>query len=196
MNKGQLLFPIMLVALLLNAPGASGQEESEGKKEVKQSGYINITEFNFCSGIGYVKSGTYSELNDEMSWGIKNISAILASEGTSVGIGIGFDAYENETLMPVTADMRLKLIKGRYSPGINTCIGYSLGLDTDEKGLTMGISAGFKAYLSKSIALMFNIGYKMQEKNVDVVTQYYYFSTVTEEQAKLNFLYLGFAICL
>jgi hypothetical protein len=134
--------------------------------DFKKSGYINITEINFCPGIGDVKYENFKVKNDDNSFGFRTINGYQLNEHLSLGIGIGIDKYKNATLMPITFDGRATILKGKVSPVFTANVGYSVGLNDVKGGLIINPQIGVKIFISKTVAYIFNIGYKWQAQEV------------------------------
>lgn len=151
---------------------------SDKPTDFKKSGYINITEINFCPGIGDVKFRDFKVKNDDNSFGFRTINGYQLNEHLSLGIGIGIDKYKDATLMPITFDGRATILKGKVSPVFTANVGYSVGLNDVKGGLIINPQIGVKTYISKSVAYIFNIGYKWQAQEVSY--PYTFRSTKTE----------------
>ncbi len=138
-------------------------KKSSQINDFKKRGYINITEINYCPGIGSSNSGNYS-------LGFRTVNGYQLNEYLSLGIGLGIDANKIQTLLPITFDLRATILKGIVSPVFNVNIGYAYLLNNKNSnyyselngGLIINPSFGIKTYISKNTAFLFNIGYKMQ----------------------------------
>jgi hypothetical protein len=146
---------------------------SEKVTDYKKSGFINISEVSFCPGVGNVKVGSYSFKNEDYSFGFRTINGAQVNEHLSLGIGLGIDKYKNTSLLPITFDARATFLKGKVSPVFTANIGYAISLDGDKGGLVINPQIGVKAYISKTVAYLFNIGYKWQGQEVLVPTDTY-----------------------
>ena len=134
--------------------------------EHKKSGYINLTEINYCPGIGDIKVGSYSVKNKDYSFGLRTINSFQLNEHMSFGIGIGIDKYVYATMLPITFDARATILKGKVSPVFAANIGYAFGFNHAIGGLIINPQIGIKIYILKNVAYLFNIGYKLQAQNV------------------------------
>jgi hypothetical protein len=175
--------------------------------EYKKKGYINITEINFCPGVTGSKINEVKVQNQDLSFGFKTVNGYQANEHFSIGLGLGIDKYQNATLLPITLDMRVPVVKGKSSPVFNFAIGHAAGLNDVKGGLTTNFSFGLRSYFSKSAAFLFNIGYKLQSTeisyynytNYNVVYQngfpIYYSPSLLTEKVTFGFLSvnLGFS---
>lgn len=135
--------------------------------DFKKSGYINLTEISFCPGIGTINVDNFLLRNEDYSFGFKTINGYQINEHLSLGIGIGIDKYLNATLLPITLDTRVTILKGRISPTFNAIAGYSIGKSERECGLVVNPSFGIKIYITKNVGSYFNFGYKWQSKKID-----------------------------
>ena len=143
-------------------------------KDFKKKGYINITEINYNPGTGSTNTGNYTI-------GFKTVNGYQLNEHLSLGIGLGIDGNKNQTLLPITADIRGTILKGVVSPVINMNVGYSLLLNAKNNniyselkgGLVINPSFGIKTYISQNVAFLFNIGYKMQWQTLEYNDAYY-----------------------
>ena len=151
---------------------------SKVNNEVKIT-FINLTENNFNPGIGYVKVGNSSIKNQDFSFGFRTVNGIKINEHFSLGIGIGIDKYKYATLLPITLDTRVSILKGKTSPVISNSIGYSISLNDINGGLVINPQIGIRTYISKNVAYLFNVGYKWQALPLQVLNYDYYNSGIT-----------------
>jgi len=137
------------------------KEKKPGASEVgmyKSSGYLNITR------VGVLAGGQSTMFSASITNGVQ------VGEYFSLGLGVGFDNYPNETVLPLFLDFRGYLLEGQIAPMIFADLGYSLGKVTardewDAGGLMFSIGAGVQLKTSASTSVMFEIGYKYQELN-------------------------------
>ncbi|MDP1745741.1 MAG: hypothetical protein Q8L90_09200, partial [Bacteroidota bacterium] len=81
------------------------------------------------------------------------------------------DGDNKGALIPFTIDTRINFRKGKICPVLNLNAGYSVGVQ-NSSGLAANPSIGMKLYLTKKIAYIFNIGYKVQQQNVNLPDEY------------------------
>lgn len=161
--------------------------------DLKKSGFINLTEINYCPGIGRVKYGNYDFENIDYSFGFRTVNGFQLNEHLSLGIGIGIDKYKNVTLLPITFDARATILKGKVSPVFTMNAGYAVGLDDVKGGIVINPQIGIKTYISNNVAYVFNIGYKLQRQEVTYLTSYnnyYYYNTYTENTENIFFQFI------
>lgn len=145
--------------------------------DYKKKGYINITEPGFGFGINTINTshGSFDISKGDPIIGIRTINGYQLNEHYSFGLGIGFEAILDGTkkgaLVPLTGDVRINFKKGKLSPTLNLNGGYSIGFQ-NSSGLTANPSIGLRLYLTKKIAFLANIGYKVQQQNVKRWDQY------------------------
>ncbi len=170
---------------------------SSNLTDFKKSGFINISEVSFCPGVGNVKFADYSVKNEDYSFGFRTINGYQVNEHLSLGVGLGIDKYKNVSMLPITFDARATFLKGKVSPVFTANIGYAINLDGEKGGLVINPQIGVKAYISKNIAYLFNIGYKWQGQEVLIPYGYdfYYGYTNKKENAFYQFITIstGFA---
>lgn len=152
-----------------NIPVENLTKGSKGT-EFKKKGFINLTEINYCHGIGSVYVQDYYEKSDAYSFGFRTVSGYQFNEHLSLGIGVGIDKYNNATYLPITFDVRATILKGKVSPVFAASIGYAVGSNTINYGLFINPQIGFKTYISKNVAYLFNVGLKWQEQDVLIYT--------------------------
>jgi hypothetical protein len=143
------------------------EEAPKPKREIKQKGYTNITEFAF----GFRQAFTY---------GIHTINGYLVNPYFSVGLGVGIEAYPSNLFgkwddatwatLPMFIDVRANFVNGPITPVFSFGAGYSIPLDVSFPhenigGVLINPALGMKFFVSKSTALNFSLGYRFQELN-------------------------------
>jgi hypothetical protein len=155
---------------------------SSNMTDFKKSGFINLTEINYCPGVGDVKIGNNTIENVDYSFGFRLINGYQFNEHLSLGLGIGIDRYKNTTFLPLTFDVRATILKGKVSPAFTANVGYAIGLGDVKGGLVINPQIGIKTYISKNVAYLFNIGYKLQAQEILYsYRNYNYYDTKTEK---------------
>ena len=92
-------------------------------------------------------------------------------EYSSLGLGVGWDAYGGRSMIPLFVDARTSLIKGQASPFVFTDLGYSYGkLDGayrwDAGGFVLNAGAGFVVHSSTAVSFVMQVSYHLQRANV------------------------------
>lgn len=151
----------------------------------KKNGFINLTEINYCLGVGDIKVNGDLFKNEDYSFGLKTTNGYQFNEHFSLGIALGFDKYRYASFSPVLLDLRVKMIKGRTSPVLNISTGYSFGISGIAGGLTINPSFGINTYIFQDATYFFNIGYKLQQQTYEYTivkgTYYKTYELKTEE---------------
>jgi sRNA-binding regulator protein Hfq len=150
----------------INNNSNNSGNDTQTTGEFKKKGFINLTEINYCPGVGDVKFENLSAKNEDYSFGFKTVLGYQFNEHLSLGLGVGIDKYKNIELLPLTLDTRVSILKGKVSPVFIGDIGYSFGLNGVEGGLVINPQVGIRTYISKNTAYIFNIGYKWQKQKV------------------------------
>jgi len=145
--------------------------------DYKKKGFLNITEIGFGFGVNTINTyrGSFDIDGQDPILGIRTINGYQLNEYFSFGLGVGFEAFldgDNKgALIPFTVDTRINFRKGKISPVLNLNGGYSVGVQ-NSSGLAANPSIGMKLYLTKKIAYIFNIGYKVQQQNVKLPDEF------------------------
>ncbi len=143
----------------------------------KKKGFLNITEIGFGFGVNTINTykGSFDIEGQYPILGIRTINGYQVNEHFSFGLGVGFEAFldgdSKGALIPFTIDTRINFKKGKITPVLNLNGGYSVGVQ-NSSGLAANPSIGLKLYLTKKIAYVFNIGYKVQQQNVKLPDEY------------------------
>lgn len=145
--------------------------------DYKKKGFLSINEIGFGFGINTINTyhGSVDIAKQYPLMGLRTINGYQLNEHFSFGLGLGFEAFldgdEKGALMPITLDTRINFRKGKFTPVLNLNGGYSVGFQ-NSSGLAANPSIGIKIYLTKKIAYLFNMGYKVQQQNVKTLDQY------------------------
>jgi hypothetical protein len=140
--------------------------------DFKKSGFINQTEINYSPGIGLIEYGNNSIRNSINFIGFRTVNGYQLNQHFSFGIGIGIDNYKDETFLPVTADIRMTLLKGKASPVFTWNVGYAVGLNNIQGGVIFNPQIGIKTFISKNVAYLFNLGYKSLGQEITYIDGY------------------------
>ncbi|NNC83553.1 MAG: hypothetical protein HKN79_08245 [Flavobacteriales bacterium] len=145
----------------------TAQEESEGERE-----YIYDLQFGMLAG-GEIENETFYYRPGLMAQG-----AILTpiSPWVDLGVGVGLQSFENETILPFFLDVEAQLKEGPRSNHIRLNIGSSLGWSSFYRDLPAYEYEGgfyFSTYhqmafpLSKRTALLVALGYIHQRGEIE-----------------------------
>jgi hypothetical protein len=139
--------------------------------DYKKKGFLDITELTYGFGINTINTyhGSVAISKQFPTIGIRSINGYQFNEHISCGFGVGFEAFldgDNKgALIPLTLDFRYNFKKGKITPTVNLNGGYSVGVE-NSSGLAANPSVGMKMFLNKKMALLFNLGYKVQQQTV------------------------------
>lgn len=153
------------------------ENQLEDATDYKKKGFLTIEELNFGFGINTINTYHGSVAIDGLfpTIALRSINGYQFNEMFSVGLGVGFEAFldgDNKgALIPLTLDARMNFKKGRFSPVLNLNGGYSIGVE-NSSGLAANPAVGIKYFLTKKMALLASIGYKVQQQRVLVPDQY------------------------
>jgi hypothetical protein len=192
-------------------PKKKSAKEKLTKDNIKSKGYTNTTEISIGRSIGESHE-EYEQYNDNVlpSIGVQTVNGYQFNHHFSAGLGIGLHTY-NEfsggySFVPISADLRLNILKGPMTPFVSVGAGYSFtgrevyGIGEDEEyygGLYFNPAAGFRFNTRKSKALGFSLGYRQQESRMllseDYSYPYYYNYGKTWKNISLQYLNLKIA---
>ena len=149
---------LILVFVTIFCSIALGQDDFEFESEpaAKNLKFTNVTGITFATG------------PEDNSVGFKFVNGVLIKNRFSLGFGIGYDKYTDESLIPLFADLR-------YFPGRRTntgslffaAIGYSLrsrdGIkDFHKEGFYFNGGVGLILLGQGTTGLILDVGYKLQ----------------------------------
>ena len=144
----------------------------------KKKGFLNITEMGLGFGVATIDTyrGSFKIKGQPPIVGLRTINGYQLNEYFSFGAGVGFEAFldgdKKGALIPFTIDTRISFRKGKkLAPVLNLNGGYSVGVQ-NSSGLAANPSIGMKLYVTKKIAYLFNVGYKVQQQNVKLPDEY------------------------
>ena len=150
--------------------------------DLKQFGYINITEMNLGLGLG--------QTNGINFFGFQTINGYLINPNFSIGLGIGADIYPSVIFIPIFADLRINFLKTKVAPFFSTGVGYSMTTDKiNNGGLLINPAFGVKFFVTTKTALNFSIGYKFQKNSYKTAYYNYYYSSYSYDIYTANEIY-------
>jgi hypothetical protein len=166
------------------------QDENPKELVVEKNGKFNrYTEINFCPGIGdYKPKYSYTTKNNNYSFGIRTSFGYQFNEQIFLGASIGIDKHKiSYNTIPLTAEIRYKVVKGKISPLLSANVGYALKSGyLKGGGYIINTQIGIKTKITENLAYLFNVGYKWQVQEV----KYYYLNNPTfiySSKALLNY---------
>ena len=154
----------------------------------KKKGFINLTEVNYNIGTGEVKSEHSNINNDRRSFGFRIVNGYQFNENLSLGLGIGIEGLEDETLLPITIDFRVSASDGKVSPVFILNGGTGIGANDDFGKLVINPQIGIRVYLSKNVAYLLNFGYKWQQVEATIYKGFYPYYTVKKEKVYFKYI--------
>ncbi len=169
----------------------ANQIGSTGPVNYKSSGYTNITEFGYGSGVGHITVNNYEIDNADYSFGFRTVNGVQLNEHFTLGLGLGYEKYKNAALMPITVDARASVLKGKVSPVFGASAGYAIGFDDASNGLIIHPQFGIKTFISETSAFHFNVGYRWQQQEMKFYSGYTPYS-YSEKREKVSFQFITF----
>ncbi|NIK90896.1 porin family protein [Mangrovimonas sp. CR14] len=176
---------LVLQFLLLSAKFYS-QELQTSNDSFKNKGFYNITRSSIIKpikiiqiqnieGLGTIESNPST--NRAFSYSIETITGYFLTPYFSLGLGFGFDGYQNPTFntLPVFLDLRLYGTDDENSPYIYGNIGPSINLGggespTFKKGMIFNFGLGYKFNVRDSLFLVTDVFYS--HKNVSLTKEW------------------------
>lgn len=150
----------------------------------KYCGFINITELGVGFGVGTIEVQNYSGENNFKGVSFRTVNGYQFNYIVSLGLGLGIEYYGGNKLVPVTIDARFASGEGKWACVFNANGGYAFNT-----GFVAHPAIGFRNYISEKIALVGNLGYKLQQAEIQY--SYYYhsqYSTITNVYKEKNML--------
>lgn len=159
---------------------------------IKEKGYYNLTGFHLAFGNNYgLNAGAGLSTENGYQW----------TKRLMTGASVGVEYLNEATRVPLTVNVRYKLLDGPVTPFAGVFAGYTLSgkpqsyyyessLAADEKnygGFTSGAQVGLLAYCAPHFGIFATAGYRYQKFTRDYA-EYYWSGTqmipymVTEQQ--------------
>lgn len=129
-------------------------------------------DYHYLLGI-IQKNGVYSNLHRsdmKMSGSSFRLTGMYSlNTRVDIGIGIGAECYEKPeiTTFPIFASARYSPLKRTLSPYIYADAGYAFGTKISDRGILADLGIGYKHMFKKHFGIKFEIGYNMQQIQVD-----------------------------
>jgi hypothetical protein len=133
----------------------------------KYCGFINITELGVGIGVGTIEVQSYAEKNNFNGVSFRTVNGYQFNYIISLGLGIGYEYYGGNKMIPVTIDARFASGEGKWACVFNANAGYAFNT-----GFVAHPAIGFRKYVSEKIALVGNLGYKLQQAQIQYTTYY------------------------
>ena len=126
-------------------------------RQYKDSGFLGI------SRIGFLTEG-YSPILS-----ISGVGGAQVGDHFSLGVGVGWDNYRLDPMVPLFLDLKGYFLKGQVSPFVFVDGGYSLNLSSlPFSGLMLNPGAGVRVFINNASAFNVEVGYKLQEQGAHV----------------------------
>jgi hypothetical protein len=127
-----------------------------------EPGYITINEFTTGFGLG----GTLSPYSDRY-FGLMSTHGQQVSDMFMAGLGTGALVYSDGIIIPLYADVRLRILPSIWTPYVSAVGGVLLNPSDFNKGSMVFIngSAGIRYSFSRSLAATLSAGLWIQEGN-------------------------------
>lgn len=140
------------------------KEKKPQALQYKNKGYINLTEVNLGYGIRSIeiRNNGLRIYEEENNYGLRTVNGYQFSPFFTLGMGLGYERISYSGFIPVTIDSRIMFTKNKISPVLNLNGGYAVGVN-NSGGFCLNPAAGVRLYLSQNIALLVNMGYKLQQ---------------------------------
>lgn len=153
--------------------------KSQDRVVFKEYGIQYISSFSFHNGIESIDIPGRSLPNNLSIFSLHQVVGYLFNPHFSLGMGLGFEKWRRTSFIPIYADVRLNLLRGRYSPTMMLNLGYSSKWyesprpDPAERvinGATEGLffegGIGVKVMFQEAKSVFFAVTYKMQESDI------------------------------
>lgn len=136
-------------------------------------GYVNITDFGLLIATGdNAKNAIFS---------VSSMNGYSISSRFIIGAGIGIELFET-LMMPLYADTRVILLKGRLTPYAGFKAGYSFSLEDPAAGwgenydthggFTWGMGAGIFIWTSERSSFEINLSYRYQSIPTETIYEW------------------------
>lgn len=165
--------------------------------EIRNQGFSTIFESSFSNGTGTYDFNYSTIRNVDWAVGFKTVNGYQFNDYLFAGGGVGVDFYSKSTYLPVSLDVRMSLLKDKFTPTINANIGYAFALNgAVEGGYVVNPTVGFKVDVSEKVAYLFNVGVKFQQQTYvnEMNNVYYdgqnYYPYLTKDNTQHVFKYL------
>lgn len=145
----------------------------------REKGVQYISSLSFHNGIMTVETPSLKLSNNIPVFSVHQVVGYQLSPYFNIGLGIGFEKWRKTSFIPLYADFRFNILRGRYSPHIMLNLGYSnkwyesprpdptyLVVHGATEGLFLEGGLGLKAMFKESKGVFIALSYKIQETDV------------------------------
>ncbi len=163
----------------------------------REHGVQYITSLSFHNGIQEVETPTLKLQNSIPIFSLHQVVGYQFSPYFNMGLGLGFEKWRKTSFIPLYADFRFNILRGRYSPHLMLNLGYSnkwyesprpdpthMVIHGATEGLFFEGGLGFKAMFKHSRGLFLAVSYKIQETDIKYSDEYNDMSRLTTNKAK------------
>jgi hypothetical protein len=159
--------------------GLSNLGHAQDNMIFREHGVQYITSLSFHNGIYDVETPTLKLQNNTPIFSLHQVVGYQFNPYFNLGLGLGFEKWRKTSFIPLYADMRFNILRGRYSPHVMLNLGYSNKWYESPRpdptyqvihGATEGLffegGLGFKAMFKHSRGMFLAISYKIQETDI------------------------------
>lgn len=163
----------------------------------REKGVQYISSLSFHNGIMTVETPSLKLSNNIPVFSVHQVVGYQLSPYFNIGLGLGFEKWRKTSFIPLYADFRFNILRGRYSPHIMLDLGYSnkwyesprpdptyMVIHGASSGLFFEGGLGFKAMFKESSGLFLAISYKIQETDIKYSNEENEIPQLTTNKAK------------
>lgn len=153
--------------------------KAQERQIFREKGIQYISSLSFHNGIMAVETPSLNLSNNIPVFSVHQVVGYQLSPYFNIGMGLGFEKWRKTAFIPMYADFRFNILRGRYSPHIMLNLGYSnkwyesprpdptyMVIHGASSGLFFEGGLGFKAMFKESKGLFLAISYKIQETDI------------------------------
>lgn len=137
----------------------------------KAKGFITVAELSYAYGTGIVKTRIGSFQNSMRGYNLSVSRGYLIAPTFYMGLGAGYNHYEDTKFLPVFLDLRSDFFRERLRPLFALRIGHSFGWKDNQNGVDWGgfmiqADLGIKLMLSYGSSVYLSIGTRSQQVKI------------------------------
>jgi len=137
----------------------------------KAKGFVTVAELSYSYGTGSVSTRIGSLQNQMRGYNLSISRGYLIAPTFYMGLGAGYNYYEDIKFLPVFLDLRSDFFRERLRPMFALRMGHSFGWKDNQNGVDWGgfmiqANLGMKLMLSYSRSVHLSIGIKSQQVKV------------------------------